>query len=112
MSILSDDFIASNLRFAIGNRATVLTQVRPTTSVTVTIEASKQNVEESFEILIDGKEEQVDTMFIVDQTQLQAKPKKGFIFSDTEGVKYRVQSTRSDYARIGLTLMCVSSKQR
>lgn len=111
MSILSDDFIASNLRFAIANRSTVLTQIRPTGTATVTILASQQNVEESFEIQIDGREEQVDTMFVIDQTGLPQMPKKGFVFEDSSGKQYKVQSTKNDYARIGLTLMCISKNQ-
>jgi hypothetical protein len=112
MSILSDDFISHNLRFAIRNRSTVLTQIRPTVTTTVTIEASKQNIDATFEVLTDGREEQVDTMFIVDQSDLDPLPKKGFVYSDESGRQYKVQSTRTDYARIGLTLMCSAKDQR
>jgi hypothetical protein len=112
MGIVSDQLLSSNLGFAIGNRETVLTQIRPSVTVTATFSASRQNIDAAFEVFTDGREETIDTRFYIDQTKYATLPKKGWVLKDEQGTQFKVQNTQSDYAGIGLRLECSAKSQR
>ena len=112
MPLLSNDLLSANLSFAIGQREVVLRQLRPTTSVTVTFSASRQNIDASYDLFIDGREETIDTRFYIDATQYQQTPSKGWVLTDESGNNYKVQSTQTDFAEIGLRLDCSAKSQR
>ena len=111
MSILSQALMRANLDFAIGNLPVTLQQVRPTTSVTTTFSASRQNVDTSFVVMMDGREETVDTRFYIDAAAYTTVPTKGWVLSD--GTRnYKVQSTQIDSYGVGYRIECSSEHAR
>lgn len=110
MSIISKEFLTSNLQFAIRNVPSTLTQISPTTSVTVTFAANKQGLEIAFTVLENGREATIDTRFYI-ADEGQTLPRKGFVLSDGEQ-EYKVISRNHDATKHTLRIDCEARHQR
>lgn len=103
------NLISDNLNFAISQLQVSLTAVNPTNSETYL--ASKQDVEEAFDIYESGREETIDTKFYININQYTDLPTKGMILTD--GVKnYKVMSIFDDSVQVTRRLDCFSQYQR
>lgn len=109
------NLISDNLNFAISQIQVSLTQILEDgsahpTNATIYL-ASKQDVEESFDIYEDGREETIDTKFYVNKTSYSILPKKGFLISDGS-TNYKVINVFDDSVGVTRRLDCNSQFQR
>jgi hypothetical protein len=112
MSIISQDLVSANLKFAINNMAVTLTAVTPTNDQIYI--ANRQSVAETFMIMDDGREESIDTRFYIATTEHDAAllPKKGWILTDGSGKQYKVENHRTDAIQATHRIECKSRNQR
>ena len=112
MSIIN--LVSGNLNFAISQIQVSLTQVLeggfPSTNEEIYL-ASKQDVEESFDIYEDGREETTDTKFYINKGSYTILPVKGFLLSDGAKI-YKVINTFDDSVGVTRRLDCNSQYQR
>lgn len=103
------DLIKSNLDFAISQVSTTLTAVTPTNAETYV--CNKQDVELSFDIYEDGREQTADTRFYLAIADYAELPSKGMILTD--GTRnYEVINTHRDATGTALRIDCAGEYQR
>lgn len=101
--------ISGNLTFAINQIAVTLTAVTPTNSEVYI--ASKQDVEEGFEIFEEGREESIDTKFYINRGSYASLPTKGMVLTDGT-TNFKVMNIHDDSISITRRLDCASQYQR
>jgi len=109
------NLISDNLNFAISQLKVSLSAVtadgNPHPTNTETYSASRQDVEESFEIYEDGREVTIDTKFYINKSSYSTLPTKGLLLSD--GVKtYKVMGHFDDSVSVTRRLDCSAQNQR
>lgn len=110
MSIISQELLTGNLRFAIRNVQTTLTVISPA-SVTATYSANKQGLEIAYSVMENGREQTIDTRFYIAADDTTTPPVKGFVLSD--GVnEYKVVSINRDATQHTIRLDCEQRHQR
>ena len=109
MSIVSQNLVSKNLKFAINNMTTTLTAVTPTNAETYI--ANKQDIEIAFAIFEEGRENVADTKFYLDIASYTTLPNKGMILTD--GTRnYKVTNTHKDALNVTLRIDCQDEGQR
>jgi len=109
------NLISENLNFAISQLQVSLTQVTASGSAhptnTQTYLASRQDVEESFEIYEDGREVTIDTKFYINKSSYSPLPTKGMLLSDGT-TTYKVMGHFDDSVSVTRRLDCNAQNQR
>ena len=109
------NLISDNLDFAISQLQVSLTAVGSNGSAhptnTETYLASKQDVEETFEIFEDGREANIDTKFYINKSSYTTLPTKGLLLTDGT-TTFKVMNHSDDSVGITRRLDCASKGQR
>ena len=109
MGIISSSLIGKNLDFAVGNVTTTLTAVTPTNSEVYA--ANKQDIENGFDLFVDGKEAVINTRSYINKTNHTTLPEKGHILTDGTN-NYKVVTTETDAVGVTIKLDCEAQYQR
>ena len=109
------NLISENLDFAISQLQVSLTSVMTDGSSNPnndeTYLASKQDVEESFEIYEDGREVTIDTKFYINKSSYTILPHKGDLLSDGT-TTFKVVGHFDDSVNVTRRLDCSAQNQR
>ncbi len=109
------NLISDNLDFAISQLQVSLTAVGSNGSAhptnTETYLASKQDIDETFEIFEDGRESNVDTRFYINKSSYTTLPTKGLLLTDGT-TTFKVMSHTDDSVGVTRKLDCASKVQR
>ena len=103
------NLISGNLNFAINQISVTLTAVTPTNSEVYI--ASKQDVEEGFDIFEEGREVNIDTKFYINLSGYSTLPAKGTVLTDGT-TNFKVMNIYDDSINITRRLDCASQYQR
>ena len=103
------NLISDNLNFAISQIQVSLTAVSPTNSETYL--ASKQDIEEAFDIYETGREETIDTKFYININQYTDLPTKGMILTDGSK-RFKVINIFDDSVGVTRRIDCTSEFER
>ncbi|MAF44277.1 MAG: hypothetical protein CMI54_08985 [Parcubacteria group bacterium] len=98
--------LSADLDHAIGDFTDTLTVTLPTSSASATFSATRRELQDAFSVEENGRSTKLDTRFYLNVNGVTPYPKKGWVFTDTEGRAYKVVSDFLAADEIGLTLDC------